>query len=71
MIWNAIPEAYLVVENGIETRFTSKAIWIITERETGINKISYYQTKDMEITLDIKVPANVASVYEMVELINF
>ena len=73
---DAIPEAYFVVENGIKTRFTSKADMDNYRKEkTGVNKISYYQTKDMEITLDIKVPANVAtdlaSVYGMVELSNF
>lgn len=73
---DAIPEAYFVVENGIKTRFTSKADMDNYRKEkTGVNKISYYQTKDMEITLDIKVPANVAtdlaSVYGMVELNNF
>jgi len=73
---DAIPEAYFVVENGIKTRFPSKADMDNYRGEkTGVNKISYYQTKDMEITLDIKVPANIAtdlaSVYGIVELSNF
>ncbi|RYD80500.1 MAG: hypothetical protein EOP55_02000 [Sphingobacteriales bacterium] len=72
----SIPEAYYVVENGIKTRFNTKTDTDNYRKgKNGANNISYYQTKDMEITIDIKVPANVetdlASVYGMVELSNF
>lgn len=71
-----IPESYFLVENGIKTRFTTKADMDNYRKEKGIsNNISYYQQKDIEVTLEIKVPANVttnlASVYGIVELNNF
>ncbi|MCZ4223813.1 hypothetical protein [Pedobacter rhodius] len=71
-----IPKTYFLVENGIKTRFTTKADMDNYRKEkTGTNNISYYQQKDIEVTLDIKVPANVttdlASVYGIVELRNF
>jgi len=72
----SIPEAYFVVENGVKTRFNTKTdMDNYRKGKSAVNNISYYQTKDMEITLDIKVPANVATdlaaVYGMVELSNF
>lgn len=71
-----IPDVYFLVENGIKTRFNSKADLDVYRKEKGAaTNISTYQQKDIEITLDIKVPVNVAtnlvSVYGMVELSNF
>ncbi|WP_316830495.1 hypothetical protein [Pedobacter aquatilis] len=74
--FDSIPEAYFVVENGIKTRFTTKADMDNYRKNRNTEgSISYYQQKDIEVTLDVKVPANVetdlASVYGMVELNNF
>ncbi|GGI23251.1 hypothetical protein [Pedobacter mendelii] len=71
-----IPETYFLVENGIKTRFTTKADMDSYRKEKGgVSNISSYQQKDIEVILDIKVPANVATdlaaVYGMVELDNF
>lgn len=71
-----IPNIYFLEENGIKTRFTSKADLDVYRKDKGASgNTSYYQQKDIEVTLDIKVPADVptdlASVYGMVELNNF
>ncbi|RBQ02541.1 hypothetical protein DRW42_26355 [Pedobacter miscanthi] len=70
-----IPEAYYVKENGIKTRLNSKADLDAYIKEKSGTKISSYQTKDIEITINIKLPANinteVRSVYGIVEIKDF
>lgn len=70
-----IPEAYYVKENGIRTRLNSKADLDAYIKEKSGAKISTYQTKDIEVTINIKLPADinatVSSVYGIVELKDF
>ncbi|WP_316825600.1 hypothetical protein [Pedobacter miscanthi] len=70
-----IPESYYVKENGIKTRLNSKADLDAYLKEKSGTKISTYQTKDIEITINIKLPANisadVSSVYGIVEIKDF
>lgn len=70
-----IPDAYYVKENGIKTRLNSKADLDAYIKEKGGAKISSYQTKDIEITINIKLPAGisteVSSVYGIVEIKDF
>ncbi|MGN7986334.1 hypothetical protein ACTJKC_03280 [Pedobacter sp. 22226] len=70
-----IPEAYYVKENGIKTRLNSKADLDAYIKEKGGAKISTYQTKDIEITINIKLPADInteiSSVYGIVEIKDF
>lgn len=72
---NKIPEAYYVKENGIKTRLNSKADLDAYIKEKGGAKISTYQTKDIEITINIKLPADInteiSSVYGIVEIKDF
>ena len=71
-----IPDSYYIMANGIKTKFTSKQDMENYKKDkAGINGISYYQQKDIVVTIEIKVPANIStsivSVYGMVELDNF
>ncbi len=80
-IWNKldldqIPQSYYIIEQGIKKRFNSaEEIEIYKKANSGGNKIVSYQQKDMEITVNIKVPVNkrtsVNATYGMVELVNF
>ncbi len=70
-----IPQSYYVKENGVKTRLNSKAdLDAYIKEKSGVN-ISTYQTKDIEITINIKLPADinatVNSVYGMVEIKDF
>jgi len=72
-----IPDSYYIVANGIKTRFESKKDLDNYKKEKAgtLNSISFYQQKDIQVTIEIKVPANmvtaIESVYGMVELDNF
>lgn len=72
-----IPQTYYIVEKGIKTRFDSKDDMesYRKENERKSPGISSYQQRDIEITIDIKLPANVSteveSIYGMVELADF
>jgi len=70
-----IPEAYYVKENGIKTRLNSKADLDAYLKERTGTKISSYQQKDIEITINIMLPSGitteVTSVYGIVELKDF
>jgi len=70
-----IPDAYYIQENGIKTRLNSKADLDAYLKEKGDAKISAYQTRDIEITISIKLPANinteVNAIYGMVEIKDF
>jgi len=68
-----IPESYYIVANGVKTRFNNKKDmdnYKVQNFDTG--SISYYSEKGIEVTLDIKVPANmitnVKSTYGMIQL---
>jgi hypothetical protein len=70
-----IPESYNVVENGNKIRFSSKKdLDTYLSGKAGPKSVSYQQ-KDIEISIDIKIPANVStevtSIYGMVEVRNF
>jgi len=71
-----IPNAYYIVENGIKTKFNSKEDLDNYQKDKNRQSgVSIYQTQDVQITIDIKVPNNVntdiASVYGIVELKDF
>lgn len=70
-----IPDSYYVVDNGTKIRFSSKTdLDAYRAGRTGL-KFQTYQQKDIEITIDVKIPANVstevAAIYGMVEVRNF
>ena len=70
----SIPESYYVVANGSKIRFTTKQDLqaYIADKKDEIR--SNYQTKDVDISIDIKIPEGVStelvSVYGTVELLN-
>jgi len=72
-----IPDSYYIMANGIKTKFSSKQDMDNYKRDKADNRnaVSYYQQKDIVVTIEIKVPANIStnlvSVYGMVELDNF
>ncbi|WP_421943526.1 hypothetical protein [Pedobacter sp.] len=70
-----IPYSYFVSVDGIKHRFTKKADMDLFMKEQNGKVKSNYQTKDIEIIIDVKVPANinteVTSVYGVVELQDF
>jgi hypothetical protein len=72
-----IPESYYIMENGVKTKFNSKKdMDAYKVQRTGKGQsISYYSQKGIEVTLEIKVPADrlttVKSVYGMIELADF
>lgn len=71
-----IPNTYYVVEKGIKTKFKSQEDWDNYRKNNGTQSgVSMYSQQDIQITIDIKVPANIntdiASVYGMVELKDF
>jgi hypothetical protein len=68
-----IPKTYYVSLDGIKTQFTSKKdMENFVQANKGRNNLSSYQQRDIEVTIDIKVPedviTNVHAVYGMVEL---
>ena len=70
-----IPESYYIVANGVKTRFNNKKDMESYRKEkAGLNGVSTYQQRDIMVTIEIKLPANVSadvvSVYGMVELEN-
>jgi hypothetical protein len=70
-----IPESYYTIDNGNKVRFSSKKDLEIYLAGKGGSRPATYQQKDIEISLDIKVPAGVStkitSVYGLVEVQNF
>ncbi|WP_316844150.1 hypothetical protein [Pedobacter psychrodurus] len=70
-----IPEAYYAKENGIKKRFNSKADLDAYMKEKTGTRISSYQQKDIEITINIMIPSGIStevtSVYGIVELKDF
>jgi hypothetical protein len=72
-----IPETFYIMEKGVKTKFNSKKdmdAYKVQNKDTR-STISYYSQKGIEVTLDIKVPADmlttVKSVYGMIELADF
>ncbi|RZM28032.1 MAG: hypothetical protein EOO88_10565 [Pedobacter sp.] len=70
-----IPEAYYIVDKGIKVRFNSRQDLDAYVADKGSTRISTYQQKDVEVSINIKVPAGISteltSIYGMVELENF
>jgi len=70
-----IPENFYILENGTKVKFNTKEDMEACKSTKGGARFSTYQQKDIEISIDIKVPANVAtditSVYGMVTVENF
>jgi hypothetical protein len=70
-----IPEAYYSIDKGKKIQFSSKKDLDAYLAGKGSGKPAIYQQKDIEISLDIKVPANVStaitSTYGIVEVRNF
>lgn len=70
-----IKDAYYIVVNGVKTRFNSKADFEKYKETNSLSGTTYYQQKDIQVTIEIKLPANVstdvASTYGIVELENF
>ncbi|WP_199119320.1 hypothetical protein [Pedobacter sp. ASV28] len=75
--WDNIPEIYYIQEQGVKTRFNSKQDLENYKKEKGtsLQNVSIYQQKNAEITMEIKVPANIitaiTSIYGMIELVDF
>jgi hypothetical protein len=72
---NLIPDSYYIVDKGDKIRFNSKNDLQAYVSEHKGTRTTTYQQKDIEISLDIKVPVNVSteitSVYGLVEVRNF
>ncbi|WP_231459785.1 hypothetical protein [Pedobacter sp. Leaf132] len=70
-----IPYSYFVSVNGVKHRFTNKADMDVFMKEQGSSVKSNYQTRDIEIVIDVKLPASinteVNSVYGFVEVQDF
>ncbi|WP_316802751.1 hypothetical protein [Pedobacter nototheniae] len=71
-----IPNDYFLVDHGIKTKFSTKEDLEKYKKEKGSSNVTtIYQQKDIEITIEIKVPSNVntdiVSVYGMIELKDF
>lgn len=71
-----IPETYYIMEEGEKLRFPSKADFEQYKKESKASeKRSIYIKKDIEVTMEIKLPARsyaeVMSTYGLVELVNF
>ncbi|MEO7529851.1 MAG: hypothetical protein ABIS69_00525 [Sediminibacterium sp.] len=70
-----LPHRYTVIEDGKKTVFRSKEDYKEFTSKSGNNHRITSNGVDMEITLEIKVPANtvtdIKSVYGIVELVNF
>ncbi|WP_316737485.1 hypothetical protein [Pedobacter aquatilis] len=71
-----IPYSYFVTVGGVKHRFANKAdADVFVKEQPGGSVKSNYQTRDMEIVVDVKIPANlnteVTSVYGFVELQDF
>jgi len=68
-----IDDTYFVVSNGVKTRFDNKKDFENFKKGNSSN-ISYYNQRDIQVTIQIKLPANistdVSSVYGIVELEN-
>lgn len=70
-----IPESYYIVDHGNKIRFSSRHDLDVYISGKGGTSLSTYQQRDIEIIIDIKIPANIStevtSVYGMVEVQNF
>lgn len=71
-----IPNDYYLVDRGIKTKFNTKEdLEKYVKENASSNATTIYQQKDIEITIEIKLPSNVntnvASVYGIVELKDF
>lgn len=70
-----VSDAYYVKENGVKIRFNSKADMETYLKEKSGTRISSYQTKDIEVTIDIKLPVgtstDVTATYGIVEIKDF
>lgn len=68
-----LPRRYTVVRDGLKTVYRSKEDYNAAGRMSGA--YSYSEGVDMEITVEVKVPANTATSinakYGMVEMVNF
>ncbi|WP_316809657.1 hypothetical protein [Pedobacter agri] len=70
-----VPQQFYTVENGEKQMFDSRAQMEAFIKEKGNTVTSSYQTKDIEILIDIKLPANVVTnvtaTYGVVEVADF
>ena len=70
-----VPQRFYTVENGEKQIFDSRAQMEAFIKEKGNAITSSYQTKDIEILIDIKLPANVVTnvtaTYGVVEVADF
>jgi hypothetical protein len=68
-----IPRRYTIVHNGMKTIYKSKDQYLEARKDHGIQQT--YEGVDMEIHLEIKVPANaqtdIKAIYGIVELTDF
>lgn len=75
--WDKIPTMYYLKDQGIKTTFKTKQDFDNYRNENGGNlkNASFYQQKNIEITIEIKVPVNsftdLKSTYGMIELVGF
>lgn len=75
--WDKVNTEYYFVEKGVKTKFKTKLDFENYKKENAASlpTASFYQQRDIKITLEIKLPAtaiaNIKSVYGMIELVNF
>lgn len=72
---NLIPYSYYTVENGNKIQFNTKGDLKAYISQKGGNRPATYQQKDIEISLEIKVPVDVStqitSIYGLVKVQNY
>lgn len=70
-----IPDSYYIVDKGNKIRFNSKKDMALYLSQHKGSSTTNYQQKDIEISIEVKVPVQVsttiASVYGLVEVVNF
>lgn len=68
-----LPRRYSIVRNGVKTVYKGKEKYLEVGKESGVQQS--YEGVDMNIVIEIKVPANcstnIKAVYGMVEMTNF
>jgi len=70
-----IPDTYYILDKGIKTRFTSKQDLDAYVAQQGSTRVSTYQQRDIEVSINIKIPngmnTEIMSTYGIVEVGTF
>lgn len=75
--WDKVPTMYYLSDKGVKTNFKTKQDFDNYKKENGgsLANASFYQQKNIDIQLEIKIPSsvfvNIKSTYGMIEMSNF